>query len=326
MIQAESHDYNSRSIGGYTDWPEVMREKAIERQAKYEYRICHKFPNKLIPEGEAVIMGTMSQTWMSAKVRYMKSSYCTDIGNGLQTFGEIARDYLVAKFNRATPDPKYKRADHDPFKAMPAFAKPGKYRDSVYVDVSGAYWSVLSIVGWSAAYIPGVMLGRGGSVSDFPLAETKLARNILVSASLPSKLYIQTSHGPTIKKAYNQLLNGHLWRLVSDYLHTIATFAHDECAASYFMTDGAIMPERYVSKYQEFCNSIGAILHYQSGVGTCHVKAVGCYKCPQHVTKNFARYDPRPRFALRAVDDKIVYWLRKWRTVARFPPMEERVK
>lgn len=307
-------DYNARSSGGWANWREHMYVTAKERQEKYEYVLCGSFDLSRIPTGESVIVGTFSCTWMHAKKRYLKRAYVLDIGLGLQTPAEIARDYLVAKFGRGAPVRKSKTPESADFKAMPGYAEPGRLRgDWVYVDVDAAYWSAMKVVGWNCLYNPGHYLARGGSVADFPLPDHKLARNMLVSCGLPGSLFIATERGAFSRKTYNQLLNGNLWRMISDVLHLFATYAIDECGARYFLTDGAIMPERFVEKYRAFAWSLGFGVSYKSDVGPGWIKAIGAYKLRGKQTKTFERYTPRPLFRVRAVDDLLPNTLRKLR-------------
>jgi hypothetical protein len=309
-----------------TNWKETMMTAANDRQAKYETVLCATFDLSRIPKGEAVIVGAFSCTWMHAKRRYIKRQYAVNVGLGIQTPGEVARDYLLAKFGRATPAPKSRYPDATEFLAMPAYAEPGKLKgDHVYIDVDGAYWTVLSIAGWSCAYAPGRFLMRGGSVADFPLKGHKLARNMLVTFGLPAKLYMLTHYGPVVKKTYNRLLNGHLWRLASDCLHALAAYAVDECGARYFLTDGAIMPERYVDRYRDFAFSMGFTTSYKSDVGPGFIKSVGAYKLPGLTTKTFARYSDRPHFRIREVDDLLVDRMRWLKGLNLWPETDDLV-
>lgn len=323
-MKQTNRDYNARSLGGWSNWRETMANMARDRQERNETILCHEFSFSPIPMGEAIIVGTFSCTWMKAKKRYIKRQYVRDIGYGPQTPSEICRDYLISKFGRATPARTKTTPALSGFLPMPAFAKPGKYKgDYAYFDVKGAYRAIMRVAGWPCAYNPGLYLGRGGTVADCPLSDEDKAKNYLVSCGLPGKLYILTPWGPTMKKSYNPLLNGHLWRLVSDTLHCLACFAHDECEAVYFLTDGAIIPIKYEEKYKTFASRLGLTLDLKSGIGPTWIKAVGCHKLPGKTTKNFTRYHPHSVFKLRYIEQSLVDRLERLRDMPEWPPEDE---
>lgn len=166
-----------------------------------------------------------------------------DIGYGPQTPSEVARDYLLAKYQYPRRASKRQvESIHLP-RSQAMYCVRGKLERAVYLDVRAAYFSIMQIVGCTPDYFPGRFLGAGDPPSDFPCPDHKIARNCLVSVGTSNTMQTWTGYGLDLKKSWNSVYNMGLWALVQDVLHGVAADLIEKAGAIYFNVDGAIIPE-----------------------------------------------------------------------------------
>lgn len=273
---------------------EAMRALAHERQSKWEYRIVTEFP-KLTETHEPVTLGTFSWNLMKSKVRLIDARNVVDIGFGVQTPPEIARDYISVVF------PKRLRAYSDqiqaftnPSRTAVLYAHPGRVLKGVYIDISAAYWSITRIVGYNLEYFPpDKWLGQGRHVEDFPLAYHKVARSSIVSQGLIRPLLMWDGYKLIEpRKVGGKSVNQALWACVQDVLHSIAKELLDKCELKYAHTDGFIVPSHQYEQAQEIISSYGLnakVKVDQSGnraSGLSYIMGVGRYIVGDVRTRN----------------------------------------
>lgn len=238
---------------------EKMRALAYERQQKWEYRIVEQFP-KLTDTHEPVTLGTFSWNLMKSKVRLIDAKNVVNIGFGVQTPPEIARDYIGSVF------PKRLRAYSDqifafthPQRTAVLYAKPQRIIKGVYVDISAAYWNIVRLVGYNVEYFPpDKWLGQGRHVEDFPLAQHKVARSSIVSQGLIRPILMWDGFKLIEpRKVGGKTVNQALWAIVQDTLHSIAGELKEKCQLGYAHTDGFIVPSHHTDKAMEIISSYG---------------------------------------------------------------------
>lgn len=261
-----------------------LANAAHERQETNEHRLVTVLPN-VKDYSEPVIWGVFSHTLLSTKVRLLKSSAACFIGNGPQTPGDIARDYLDFYFPkrlRATGQQAEVLTAH---KTPPLYLNPAVLKDGVYIDLKSAYFSIMCNFGWNVDYYPGRWLLMGRPPIDFPLKSHKIARNVLVSIGMSSHYTMWDGHRFQRKPSRNVHRNFGLWSLVCDVLHLIAREAV-KCGAIYIHTDGYIVPSTNVDRLVEAISAFG--LDYSiKGQGETFVLGFGNYRVGDRKTRKF---------------------------------------
>lgn len=261
-----------------------LAHRARERQEKHATIIKDYFPD-IHTLTEPCYHGVLSWTLPQRRERWIKPGAVVNIGNGIQTGGEIARDYLDWKYPdrlRATKAQVLAIKEH---RSAPLYCEPSVLEHGAYVDLSAAYWSIMSLIGWDVDYYPGKWLVAGECPDDFPLREHKVARNALVSAGLPTPVKYWT--GSEDKKLYtrNPHINMGLWAAIMDILHSIGGIARS-LGAIYVHTDG------YILEAWEASTLIGEIerfgLHASiKASGVSVVLGMGNYRCGDKSTKAY---------------------------------------
>ncbi len=265
---------------------DFMRMKAEERQAKTKTLIVDYFP-PFTEFKERIYLGVNSWSFPDRGERWLKPGGYFVTENGIQTAGEIARDYLDYKFPvrlRATRAQKNSINIH---RSAPLYVEPTILEDAAYVDLKGAFWSIMSLVGWNVDYYPSRWILRGIPPDDFPYADIKPARNSLVSCGLPTPLRMWTGKKVTRRFATNVHINMGLWAFIMDTLHAIASHAR-ELGACYVHTDGYILERWNAPDLINIIESYG--LHAgikASGVGT--IIGMGNWKVGEHSTMHYGR-------------------------------------
>lgn len=209
---------------------------------------------------EPVILGTFSWNLMKSKIRLIDAKNVINIGFGIQTAPEIARDYISVIF------PKRLRAYTDqihaftnPKRSAVLFARPGRVLKGVYIDISAAYWNITRITGYNVEYFPpDKWFGQGRHVEDFPLPQHKVARSSLVSNGLIRPLLMWNGEKMIeSKKIGGRMVNQALWAVVQDVLHSIAGELLEKCDLRYAHTDGFIVPAHYEDEAESIIKSYG---------------------------------------------------------------------
>lgn len=274
----------------------TLSEKIREKQSQKQMIFVNKLP-PLSTLKELTIIGKFSYYQNQSQRRIIKKSDAVEIVPGLlETPPNLARSYLFEKYKLS---PRISRVQFDAtvesLRQMPNYAAPGEFDYGFYVDIKGAYWSIMNIVGWDVDYWPGKWLADGTPPDDFPLPDHKTARSCLYSAGAISEI---PYYDPAFKskgkdnaidtfKNGNPLVNPQLAKLTSDVLNSIASQAID-AGAVYCNTDGFIAPNERVA---------GHIVHIirnwglEAGIkaeGAGGVKGAGAYKVGDSTSAPYA--------------------------------------
>ena len=261
-----------------------IAEEIKERHAKQTIDVVSRFP-LLTSVADNVMLGSFSWYYMRQKKREILRPFALTFPGFTSTPSELARTYLSIKY----PRQRALREQLDKFRvprSAPLYVQPHSYERGVYVDIRAAFWQILQVVGWDADYNPGVWLGRGEPMDDFPFAQIKLSRNCLVTAGLPSEASFWSGDEHKFKsvKTFNRVVNIGIWALVMDVLHCIAW----DCVAAgavYAHTDGYICAAENLPRVQDAISQWGLESRIKL-TGQTHVYGVGSYKIGNDATKN----------------------------------------
>lgn len=262
-----------------------MAALKAERDHKYTIDVTDEFPD-INRFNQRVIVGTYSRTYQTDMIRQILTAAVVDIGFGVQSHTEVARDYIAAKY------PKRLRAYKDQIesfkqpRASVLYAKPCRILAGCYIDVKSAYWTIMSIVGYNVDYYPGKWLGQGAPNDDFPLPHHKIARSSIISQSLLTPMTYWTGKELKVSKPMNSNnVNYGLWALICDVLHAITTELITHCQCCYAYTDGFIVPQHKKELAYEIIRSYGLSASCQAS-GLSYVFGVGRYVVGDKKTKN----------------------------------------
>lgn len=257
------------------------------------------------------VIGTFSLTSLASMQRWMLIRDSFNYGGGAVTPTDISRDYLETKFGkdkRRIGTMQY-RNFYDHRRNAPLLAIPQEIDHAYYVDIRGAYWSILQAVGWNVDYMPDKWLRVLSDCSDFPFPDIKMARNCLVSiaADGSSTMRIWTGNELIFRKAGNKFVNRMLWTIVCDVLNSVA-YECIEAGAAYCFTDGFIVPANRRAAVEDVIASWGLT----SGIkaqGQTIIKGAGAYKVGEVVTKKYDIGKPR---SIRKIAEMVNRdWLKK---------------
>lgn len=240
-------------------------------------------------------LGSFSWTSVAGKYRYLLDDSLEYYTSTLPaTPGDVARDYLAAKYVRAQATTR-KQIEHfrDVKRSAPLFARPATMADAVYIDIASAYWSIILLAGWDTDYMPDAWLAKRSDNSDFPFAHNKLARNVLVTAGLKSTstLYIPESRRYT-QVTSNSMPNWSIYGLCMDVLNAIAIEIKNACTSLiYVNTDGYIVNALDAEKASSVIES-WSLKPSIKDCGLARVWGAGDYEIGNHVSRR-KRYVPR---------------------------------
>lgn len=233
---------------------------------------------------EYSFIGSWSITQTVIKHKIILRDISMKFDNHYLTPSEIARIYLGYKFMDRNKRMRASQADSIwKHRHAPLFAVSGHWGDCGYIDIASAYFSIMSIVGWDIDYNPFHWLRLGRSIDDFPYKTNKLARNCLLSNSLPTVLSVWTGNFYFRKFAYNANLNLVLWAFVQDVLNGIACDMR-KLGAYYIHTDGYIVDWNKHRQAMEIIESWGlrsTIKHR----GDTVIHGIGSYEIGDYKTK-----------------------------------------
>lgn len=292
-----------------------MIDRVKERMNGWSVELIDDFPS-LLTLHEVVTLGSFAWSAQGRKHKWIKKFHAVDYGGGWVTPADIARDYLALKYpdrrKRITTD-QYNKCVRDRPQA-PLYAEPCTLDHALYVDLVGAYWQIINVIGWDVNYNPNKFLGVNSNNGDFPFKDHKLARNCLVSSSLPSTLRMWDGEKLVFKSKPNRFINLLLWRAVCDVLHGVAA-AVVAAGAKYVHTDGYIVPmERASDVFSAIDN-----WHLRCAIkheGACEIRGAGNYTFPSRQSGHKRTVKPR---GINNIDNRYSQWL-----LPRFRRMSER--
>lgn len=282
-----------------------MRELAAARQERYMNVIVDQLPSLWELPGFAYL-GTFSYTLPGEGVRFIARHAAIDIGFGIQTPAEIARDYIRVKYPGRRRARGYQAELIWKKRSQPMYAKTGNHGDCAYVDITSAYWSILNLAGWDVDYCPNRFVKWGTPPTDFPCPTHKLARNSLVSSCLLTPSQVWNGYKIEVRKHRNPALNMSLWAFVQDVLTGIAIEMLD-LGAKYINTDGYIVPFKKTERAMSIIREWGLNASIKAS-GDTYVSGVGVYRVGEKRTKHFRPHSIGTREYVRHVE---IGWLKE---------------
>lgn len=269
-----------------------------DKQEKQHIEITLSFPD-LHTMRDKIWLGTFSWYLEAARRRLLLRPFAYQFPEVYATPGDLARSYLDVKYKKQRATGEQARNFLIP-RSAPLYVQPHECEEGVYIDIKSAYWQILQIIGWDVDYNPGLWLGKGQPMADFPFADMKLTRNCLVTAGLPNEHQIWNGHKERWEngKRGNVHANRGVWACVNDILHGVAR----DCIAAgafYVHTDGYICEH---GRYDAVLSALEAwgLKSSIKATGQTTVWGVGAYsvgsklsKTPRHKSQPFdgVRYD-----------------------------------
>ena len=226
-----------------TDYLPAINLKSLERREKYNYIVVPQLPDEHSLD-EACIVGSYTLIGLESLTRWILRSKAIPLECGLESPSSIARDYLKLKFGRSPRATKAQiKSVSYGLKVGPNYAKPARFTEGYYLDITATYYTLVNQLGWNLDYWPSRWLIKGEDCLDFPFPESKAARNCLVSLCISSTapLYLPPNrlHMESDFRIRNNIINLQLWRAINDILFAIA-FEMRQAGVSYIYTDGYI--------------------------------------------------------------------------------------
>lgn len=220
----------------------AMIEAIKEKNEGWTIHLLDKFFSPLRLHVETSL-GVFSWSASPILTKWLATAHASHYGDSWTTPSEIARNYLTLKYPKRRVrcrTSQWKSCVADRGKA-PRFTLPGIYPDGVYLDLDAAYWQIVRAIGWDVSYDPGKILSVHSSMLDFPYRHEKLARNCLVSLTLPHRMTIWTGTELKYEARPNKFINLILYRAVMDVLNGVAQDVI-KAGAVYVYSDGYIIP------------------------------------------------------------------------------------
>ena len=288
---------------------DLMVDKAHRRHKRWKTELTPWLPPAEWMN-EATIMSRYSRTGLETKRRFLLDNILVRVTDEIrETPSAVARDYLYAKYKHS---PKWTSEQRERLLSElvdhPLYCKPASFKHGAYVDIAGAYWSVMVRVGWNVDYYPARWLGLGTPPLDFPYSDNKRARNCLVSVARSTAFNVWSPNkGMVSMTKPNPRANTQLYVLIQDCLNGIACEAI-KAGAVYVFTDGYIAPnEKIANDIIEIIYSWGFYPRIQ-GEGEGFVTALGSYSVGEKRTKHIAP-EPAPYKSVKELDYHS--WLRR---------------
>ena len=238
---------------------------------------------------ETCIVSRYSRIGLSTRRRYLLERILVSVNGTKDTPSAVARDYITIKYKRG---PKWTSAQRDKIREElvdhPMYVKPCTFDEGYYVDIRATYWSVMVRCGWRVQYFPGRFLCKQTPPLDFPFAESKRARNCLVSVARSNQMQMWSPDKGDYKASRgNPRANSQLYCLITDSLHGIACEAV-AAGAVYVFADGYIAPDyNTMLKVCEAVKSWGFIAAIK-GEGRGYVNNLGSYVVGRLFTKSLS--------------------------------------
>lgn len=298
------------------DMLQAMNAVRAEKNEGMTIRVVSRFPPLNSLKG-MTFLGSFSWTSKATGEKWVHKSYAYDLGAGVVTPSDIARDYISVKWGntRLRCNSKQWLEVVQKKKSQPLYALPCSLTKAYYIDLKSAYWQLLQLGGWDVDYMPERYLSPRSNVYNFPFPEIKLARNCLVSMGLPSGVNVWIPHiGFSRKKATKASVNLILWGFVQDCLHGLASDMVKKAGAVYVNTDGYIVPDERMSDAEAVMQSWGLGFEIKFD-GRAEVRGAGDYDIGGHKS-NRIRTIPRPFSYIKPrglewLRGKVKYWSKR---------------
>lgn len=285
-----------------------MNELRRKKNEGMEIQTVSRFPELADLKG-LTFLGSFSWTSKATGQKWIHQSHAYDLGAGLVTPSDIARDYIAVKFAgvRLRCNSKQWAEVVKKKKHQPLYAQPCSLTSAIYIDLKSAYWQLLQLGGWDCDYMPKRYLSPRSDVYDFPVPEIKLARNCLVSMGLPSGVNVWIpNYGFAKRSPQKASVNLVLWGFVQDVLHGIAYDMVKLADARYVNTDGYIIPAERLAETEAIFQNWGLTFTIKQD-GKATIRGAGDYDIGGYTSKR-VRTVPR---AFSYIHPRELDWLRR---------------
>lgn len=287
---------------------DMLKQMNEYRATKVEQ--YHVLPSNRLPDYHDLppaILGTFSMHVQETRSIYILTEHSVQSNLTWFTAGWMARDYLKLHYPKYKPKATYNqviRCVQDKG-IVPKYARPF-IGDATYLDLNAAFWNITRAVGWDVIYCPERYLCCNPENEDFPFAEHKLGRNMLVTTGQPHTLSLWDGQRVVQQKKFNPYQNLVLWRLVTDTLNAIAEEMIN-AGAVYVNNDGYIVPYESLPRAFDVLDSWGIPYKIRFD-GRCTVRSANCYAFPNHEYKrltSFAEHDIQQRVNIKWLKPKM---------------------
>lgn len=207
---------------------------------------------------------------------------------------------------------------------LPIHAIRGSWGDCSYVDIRGAYLSILSL-GYDVEYIPNRYIAIDPQPIPQEIIDNKFCYSIAVAMAntqISNISIMGKEHVPFTVKKFNLYSNPCLYSLASDVLNAVAGEAISVMGdhIKYVNTDGFVVTSKYAENLIQIIDSWGfkSRVKYQ---GSTMIGGVGAWKIDKHSTKRFDKGARNFTSDLMPKGDRL--WLKKrfTRLIAAVPQL-----
>jgi hypothetical protein len=233
-----------------------------------------------------VFVGGFSWTATVPRLRIVPHASVLRWSNLVTTPPEFARAYLDICYPRRLRASSGQAERITSPRHAPLYVAPTVISHATLIDLSAAYWQIMSVIGWDVDYYPGRYLSPGRAPHDFPLYGDKVTRNCLVTAGLDNPVTVWTGHKFIEEKLGNRHKNMGLWAAIHDILHAVALDAL-KCGAVYVNTDGYIVPSDRAELLMEVLRLRWGLTARYKAWGPAIVTGVGSYMIDGKKTLSF---------------------------------------
>ena len=214
---------------------------------------------------DGVVLGGSSRFFRDKKTRLILRDRYVDVGQYAGTQQSVTRNWLRDNVKKRIAK-RTELAGLEKTRA-PMYAESAYLPDAVYMDISSAYQSVYSVLGWGVDYVRGKYLAGGRDALIYPYKNLKIGRSLVITGAKPRSRIVMVKNGaPKVYEMFNPFSNPSLVSATLDVLSSIARFAVSLFGAIYYNVDGAIIPRENAPMYREFITSLGM---------TCKTKGEG---------------------------------------------------
>lgn len=244
-----------------------------------------------LPKGK-YWLGMVRATTTDRKRQYVAED--SIVGDPPRPFPDYARAILRFFANkRAEPHGRsFMKIETHP----PRYARPGRYQDCVYIDLSSAYPTIMAFfypckynrhryltLAWEDAKekLETIQqVDKRARVSAFGIAITNRAT---ILDNTTKNIQFRTV------KTLNKLANGDIQKLAYDYLQAIASLIVETCQPVYIHTDGYIIPWDNLGKLEEILGEYWIGKWKIKARGEADIRTAGSYRVGRLYTINYHR-------------------------------------
>lgn len=262
-----------------------MLALARERADKWALEVCPVLPD-VTKINDRVAVGTYSLTGTKKRWALRDALLQIDWGAPQQTPAEVARDYLKVAYPGRLRAFKEQAQAFISERGNPIYYQPSAGKHFRYIDLKGAYWQLMNVLGWDVDYHPGQWLSPGRAPYDFPAPNHKQSRSALVTVCQPGTVTIW-NRGKFHEERVSGKVNQAIMRAINDILHLIALDAVT-MGAVYVNTDGYIFPAERSAPFEDRLTKRWRLKWEIKAEGEGIVTGIGSYRVGERITKRYS--------------------------------------